>query len=62
MEQIITESEAEVQNNRAVFASLDKVDRELASLNAANKAIGLGAAQPRSGVVLWQAGSSMRVA
>ncbi|HEX3673961.1 MAG TPA: methyl-accepting chemotaxis protein [Rhizomicrobium sp.] len=43
MEQIIAESEAEVQNNRAVFTSFDKVDRELTSLNAANKAIGLGA-------------------
>ena len=43
LEQIIATSEIEVQNNRAVFASLDKVDGELASLIAANRAILEGA-------------------
>ena len=33
-----------------------------ANRSALAKAIGLGAAQPRSGVVLWQAGDGMRVA
>jgi methyl-accepting chemotaxis protein len=39
LEQIIATSATEVQNNRAVFVSLDKVDIELASLIAANRAI-----------------------
>jgi len=39
LEQIIATSATEVQNNRAVFASLDKADIELASLIAANRAI-----------------------
>jgi len=33
-----------------------------ANRSALAKAIGLGAAEPRSGVVLWQAGDSIRVA
>ncbi|HEY8033061.1 MAG TPA: methyl-accepting chemotaxis protein [Methylocella sp.] len=43
LEQIIATSEIELQNNRAVFASLDKVDGELAALIAANRAILEGA-------------------
>jgi methyl-accepting chemotaxis protein len=43
LEQIIAASEIELQNNRAVFASLDKVDTDLASLIAANRAILEGA-------------------
>ena len=43
LEQIIATSEIELQNNRAVFASLDKVDADLASLIAANRAILAGA-------------------
>ena len=39
LDQIIATSEIEVQNNRAVFASLDKVNADLASLTAANRAI-----------------------
>ncbi len=43
LEQIIATSEIEVQNNRGVFASLDKMDTDLASLASANRAILEGA-------------------
>ena len=45
LEQIITRSEAEVQSNRAISSALQKVDRDIGSLVAANKAILDGAAE-----------------
>jgi methyl-accepting chemotaxis protein len=43
LEQIIAISEIEVQNNRAVFLALSKVDADLAALTTANQAILEGA-------------------
>jgi methyl-accepting chemotaxis protein len=45
LEQIIARSEAEVQSNRAISSALQKVDRDIGSLVAANKAILDGAAE-----------------
>ena len=39
LEQVAANAEIEVQGNRAVFAALDKVDADMASLSAANRAI-----------------------
>ena len=39
LEQVAANAEIEVQGNRAVFATLDKVEADMASLSAANQAI-----------------------
>ena len=44
LEQIIAAAELEVQNNRAVFQSLENVNEDVVSLGAANRAILQGAA------------------
>jgi methyl-accepting chemotaxis protein len=43
LEQVATNAEAEIQGNRAVFAALDKVDRDMTALSGANQAILEGA-------------------
>lgn len=43
LEQVIATGEVEVQNNRAIFAALEKLDSDVAALSAANDAI-LGSA------------------
>jgi methyl-accepting chemotaxis protein len=43
LEQVAAAAEIEVQNNRAVFSALDKVDADLAALSAANRTILEGA-------------------
>jgi methyl-accepting chemotaxis protein len=43
LDQIVVGTEAEVQNNRAVFVTLDRVDGDLAALASANRTISDGA-------------------
>jgi methyl-accepting chemotaxis protein len=57
LEQIIARSEIEVENNLAVSSALQNVDRELASLAAANKAILNGAQEILSAAAQSAAGS-----
>ncbi len=51
LEQIIDSVELEVQNNRSVIGALDKVEREVGALRAANDAILQGAEQILSAAV-----------
>ena len=51
LEQIVDSVEVEVQNNRSVIGALDKVEREVAALRAANDAILQGAEQILSAAV-----------
>ena len=51
LEQIVDSVEVEVQNNRSVIGALDKVQREVAALRAANDAILQGAEQILSAAV-----------
>jgi methyl-accepting chemotaxis protein len=51
LEQIVGSVEVEVQNNRSIIGALDKVDRDVAALRAANDAILHGAEQILSAAV-----------
>jgi methyl-accepting chemotaxis protein len=51
LEQIVDSVEVEVQNNRSVIGALDKVEREVGALRAANDAILQGAEQILSAAV-----------
>ena len=57
LEQIVDSVEVEVQNNRSVIGALDKVERDVAALRAANDAILQGAEQILSAAVETAAGA-----
>jgi methyl-accepting chemotaxis protein len=51
LEQIVATSEVEVQNNRAIFALLERIGSEMAEMSAGNKTIIRGAAEVLAGTV-----------
>ncbi len=57
MQQIVAAAETEVRSNRAVFASLDKMDRDLTTLRATNQVILAGADEMLTAVAEMAAGA-----